>query len=210
VTVDDYRGHLVLDVGTLFFTARFGRLERVPASTTPVIAAVLARLTKAGPDDVVLDPFCGAGTNLVQVAEMSAPARLLGSDLDRGALAKARANLDARGIEAQLWQADAARLPANPHSVDRIVANLPFGKRAGSHAANVELYPAFLRRVRSVLRPTGRAVLLTEEKRLLRDAVQRTADLSVIKEVELESGGLHPSAYVVVNRPRGRARRGRS
>jgi 23S rRNA G2445 N2-methylase RlmL len=94
--------------------------------------------------------------------------------------------------------------------VDRIVANLPFGKRAGSHAANVELYPAFLRRVRSVLRPTGRAVLLTEEKRLLRDAVQRTADLKVIKEVELESGGLHPSSYVVVNRPRGRARRQRS
>ena len=53
-------------------------------------------------------------------------------------------------------------------------------------------------------------MLLTEEKRLLRDAVQRTADLNVIKEVELESGGLHPSAYVVVNRPRGRARRARS
>jgi predicted RNA methylase len=210
VNVDDYRGHLVLDVGALFFTARFGRLERVPASTTPVIAAVLARLAKAGPDDVVWDPFCGAGTNLVQVAQMSGPARLLGSDLDLGALAKARTNLAGRGIEAELWQADAARLPAAPDSVDRIVANLPFGKRAGSHAANVELYPAFLRRVRSVLRPTGRAVLLTEEKRLLRDAVQRTADLSVIKEVELESGGLHPSAYVVVNRPRGRARRGRS
>jgi predicted RNA methylase len=210
VNVDDYRGHLVLDVGALFFTARFGRLERVPASTTPVVAAVLARLTKAGPEDVVLDPFCGAGTNLVQVAQMSEPARLLGSDLDPGALARARANLAARGIEATLWQADAARLPAAPQSVDRIVANLPFGKRAGSHAANVELYPAFLRRVRTVLRPTGRAVLLTEEKRLLRDAVQRTADLSVIKEVELESGGLHPSAYVVVNRPRGRARRGRS
>jgi tRNA (guanine6-N2)-methyltransferase len=209
VNVDDYRGHLVLDVGALFFTARFGRLERVPASTTPVVAAVLARLTKAGPDDVVLDPFCGAGTNLVQVAQMSTPARLLGSDLDLGAMAKARANLAARGIQAQLWQADAARLPVAPQSVDRIVANLPFGKRAGSHAANVELYPAFLRRVRNVLRPTGRAVLLTEEKRLLRDAVQRTADLSVIKEVELESGGLHPSAYVVVSRPRGRARRGR-
>jgi hypothetical protein len=210
VNVDDYRGHLVLDVGALFFTARFGRLERVPASTTPVIAAVLARLTKAGPDDVVLDPFCGAGTNLVQVGQMSAPGRLLGSDLDLGALAKARANLAARGIDAQLWQADAALLPAAADSVDRIVANLPFGKRAGSHAANVELYPAFLRRVRSALRPTGRAVLLTEEKRLLRDAVQRTADLNVIKEVELESGGLHPSAYVVVNRPRGRARRARS
>ena len=207
VNVDDYRGHLVLDVGALFFTARFGRLERVPASTTPVIAAVLARLTKAGLDDVVLDPFCGAGTNLVQLAQMSAAGRLLGSDVDLGALAKARANLAGRGIEAQLWQADAARLALTPHSVDRIVANLPFGKRAGSHAANVELYPAFLRRVRSVLRPTGRAVLLTEEKRLLRDAVQRTADLSVIKEVELESGGLHPSAYVVVNRPRGRTRR---
>jgi tRNA (guanine6-N2)-methyltransferase len=51
-------------------------------------------------------------------------------------------------------------------------------------------------------------VLLTEEKRLLRDAVRRTADLGVVKEVGLESGGLHPSAYVVLNRPRGRRRSG--
>jgi tRNA (guanine6-N2)-methyltransferase len=208
VNVDTYRDHPVLDVGALFFTARFGALARLPASTTPVVAAVLARLVEAGPDDVVLDPFCGAGTILVQVAQMSGPARLLGSDLDRGALDRARANLAARGIAAQLAQADAARLPGAPDSVDRIVANLPFGKRAGSHAANVDLYPAFLRRVRAVLRPTGRAVLLTEEKRLLRDAVRRTADLGVVKEVGLESGGLHPSAYVVLNRPRGRRRSG--
>ena len=52
----------------------------------------------------------------------------------------------------------------------------------------------------------GRAVLLTEDKRLLVDSVQRTRGLRVIKEATFATGGAHPSAYVVV-RSRGQARR---
>lgn len=199
---------VVAEVGPLYQTARFGEMARLPASTTPVVSAVLVRLLKATPGDLVLDPFCGSGTNLVVAAAMTPDLRLVGLDTSRRALDAARRNVEL--LPCLLAQADAAHLPLLETSVDRIVANLPFGKRVGSHATNVELYPRFLRELGRVLRPGGRAVLLTDDKRLFLDSVQRTARLKVVKEIEVATGGLHPTAYVVVHgRSTGRSASGR-
>ena len=208
VNLRSHGGALVADVGPLFQTARFGELARMPASTTPVISSVLVRLLKAEPGDLVLDPFCGAGTNLVVAAEAVPDLDRVGLDLDPRALAAARSNLTGTPGPWLLARSDAARLPLPDGAVDRVVANLPFGKRIGTHAGNQELYPAFLRGVGRVLSARGRAVLLTEDKRLFLDAVQRTAGLKIVKETVLETGGLHPSAYVVTRgRGSGRKRR---
>lgn len=193
-------GLLVGEVGELHTTRRFGRLERVPASTTPVISAVLVRLLKAEAGHVVCDPFCGAGTNLLHAHAMTAAGPVIGTDHDRAALAAAATNLAAVGAPRMLARADATRLPLPDGSVDRIVANLPFGKRVGSHQDNETLYPAFLREVVRVLAPRARAVLLTEDKRLLRVWARRVPGLRPVKEVLLASGGAHPSAFVLTNR----------
>jgi 23S rRNA G2445 N2-methylase RlmL len=207
VNVRRHREALVCEIGALYQTARFGRMERIPASTTPVVAAVLARLLKPEPGQLVLDPFCGSGTIVLTVAALEPEVRLLAADVHPGALAAARENLARLGSDCHVVRADAARLPLADASVDRVVANLPFGKRVGSHDVNVGLYPAFLRQLTRVLTGQGRAVLLTDDKRILVDAIQRTANLRVVKEVRLETGGLHPTAYVVT---RGRSRRGRA
>lgn len=200
---------LVAEVGQLYWTSRFGELLRAPASTTPVIATVMVRLAKVEPGHTVLDPFCGAGTLLVEALRGSA-GRLLGADHDSRWIQATRRNLDlARGRTADtdtaitLWRGDARRLPLRDGSVDRIVSNLPFGKRVGSHRHNVTLYPDVLREYARVLTRSGRAVLLTEDKRLFTQSVQRTRGIRVIKEIEFASGGAHPSAYVVTTR-RGR------
>jgi tRNA (guanine6-N2)-methyltransferase len=189
------------EVGFLHTTQRYGKLQRLPASTTPVIAAVLVRLAKITDGATVVDPFCGAATNLLHASVMARPGLLLGMDRSPQALVAAQTNLDTRGLtNAQLVRADATHLPLSDGSIDRIIANLPFGKRVGSHTDNQWLYPQFMAEVRRVLSRQGRAILLTEDKRLFRDAVQRTHKIRVIKEILLESGGAHPSAYVVVRR----------
>ena len=197
-------GAVVAEVGPLYQTSRFGEMARLPASTTPVVSAVLVRLLKPEPRDVVLDAFCGAATNLVVAAASTTDLRLVALDRSWSALQAARRNLASLREPVVLSHADAARLPLRDASVDRVVANLPFGKRVGSHAGNVELYPQFLRGVGRVLRPGGRAVLLTDDKRLFLESVQRTARLKIIKEIEVATGGLHPSAYVVVHGRSGR------
>jgi SAM-dependent methyltransferase len=190
------------EIGALYLTQRFGELLRTPASTNPVVAAVLIRLAKIEPGQTVLDPFCGAGTLLVQAAEMARPGRLLGSDVQHRWLRMATDNLRGREVTALLARADAARLPVGTGAVDRVVANLPFGKRVGSHRVNAALYPAAFAEIARVLPSGGRAVLLTDDKRLFREAVQRTRLIRVIKEIVLARGGLHPSAYVVSKRGR--------
>jgi SAM-dependent methyltransferase len=201
-------GLLLAQVGPLYHSRRFPALRRVPASTNPVIAALLAQLLKVRPGDVVYDPFCGAGTLLVEVAALDVDAVLLGSDVSWSALAEAvgnRAVLAGRFGSVSLFQsvplfrADAGRLPVATDSVDRLVSNLPFGKRVGSHSVNVKLYPAFLAELSRVLRIDGRAVLLTDDKNLLRRSVQATPGTRILREVQVATGGneLHPTAFVL-------------
>lgn len=189
-----------VEIGALHLTRRHGELARTPASTNPVVAAVLVRLAKIRPGQVVLDPFCGAGTVLVLAGEMARPGRLLGFDHRSRWLSMASGNLAARHLSGTLVRADAGALPLASGSVDRVVANLPFGKRVGSHGVNTALYPAALRELARVLPGGGRAVLLTDDKRLFRETVQRTRLIRIIKEIMLERGGLHPSVYVMTKR----------
>lgn len=188
---------LLAQIGAFYWSSRFPAMERIPASTTPVLAALLVQLLKVGDGQVVYDPFCGSGTLLMETAATGRKdLTLLGSDLSRQGLAAAVQNRQLFP-SAQIMRADAVRLPVSDASVDRIVSNLPFGKRVGSHAVNVELYPGFLAEVTRVLRPDGRAVLMTDDKNLFRQSVEATRQIRVLREVKMESGGLHPSAFVL-------------
>lgn len=190
------------ELGALYLTQRYGELRRTPASTNPLVGAVMIRLAKIQPGQTVLDPFCGAGTLLVLAGEMAAPGRLVGVDAQARWLALAAENARLRDVPISLLRADARRLPIRSGTADRVVANLPFGKRVGSHRVNEDLYPAALRELARVLPGGGRAVLLTDDKKLFRETVQRTPLVRVIKEVVLARGGLHPSVYVLARRGR--------
>ncbi|MGH8834280.1 MAG: TRM11 family SAM-dependent methyltransferase [Actinomycetes bacterium] len=203
INLDLRSGSLRAEIGPLFLTSRFGELARLPASTTPVIAGIMCRLAKLRTGDVVLDPMCGAGTLLVVAAGSASLARLIGCDISRRAVRDAATNLARLGIAGTVLQADAVQLPLQAASVDRVLTNLPFGKRLGSHHDNVELYPRMLRELTRVLTRQGRAVLLTEDKALFRQSVQRTPNLHEVRELVLGSGGAHPSAFVLA-RTRGR------
>jgi ubiquinone/menaquinone biosynthesis C-methylase UbiE len=205
VNVVDSPGGLVAEVGELYLTERFGALLRAPASTNPVIGAVMVRLAKIEAGQTVLDPFCGAGTLLVLAGEMAKPGLLIGADIQRNWARAAQTNVRSRGLHGSLLTCDAQRLPLPNFSIDRVIANLPFGKRVGTHRHNTQMYPLALREISRVLTRQGRAVLLTEDNRLFRESVQRTPLLRVIKEIVFERGGAHPSAYVVVKRGNSRA-----
>lgn len=209
VNIERHDRHLMAQIGSMFLTRRLGPLARLPASTTPIIAEVMVRLAKLQPGQLVLDCFCGAGTILVTAAarDFGASLGLVGLDNDRRALAAASQNLGQRGSRVRLAAASAERLPVRDLSVDRIVSNLPFGKRVGSHRGNELLYPAFLREAERVLAPGGRIVLLSEDKALLRQSVQRTHRIKIVREVLLRSGGATPTAFVVTRNRQPRPRR---
>jgi tRNA (guanine6-N2)-methyltransferase len=166
-----------------------------PASLRASSAAALAWLSEPGNDDVVLDPFCGAGTILIERAHLGRYAMLLGSDRDAAALAAARVNVGARYKPIQLENWDAGALPLGDASVNKIVTNLPWGLRYGSHGENRKLYPIWMREFARVLKPGGLMVMLTAEWRLMRE-LERTRKFAPSKIIRVSVLGKSAAIYV--------------
>ena len=185
-------GRPAVEVSSLSWMRRFGRLERLPWSTNPVVAEVLVRLAKVRPGHRVVDPFCGTGTILRAVRRRAPGAHVIGTDHDPRAL-----EIASRNQAHDLVEAKADALPLKDRSVDRVVTNLPFGKQVGSHELNRTLYPAVLCELDRVLTADGRAVLLTEDKGLLQNAIQRHRALKVVRQRLLKYNGATPTAYVL-------------
>lgn len=186
-------------LGPLAWAARFGTLRRLPAATPVSVVAGLLRLAKCAPREVLLDPCAGVGTVPIVDAINRPDGQGSGVELDKTAAEIAVANLQERGLQSRIGftNGDATALQIGDQSIDRVVTDLPFGKRIGSNTNNVELYPRVLREIERVLTPSGRCVLLTDDKRVFEDALARTRGLKVVREVVVRYNGVNPSAYVV-------------
>jgi 23S rRNA G2445 N2-methylase RlmL len=134
------------------------RMQDVPAASHPTIAAALARVAGARPDDIVWDPFVGAGAELVERALLGPYRSLEGSDLDTRALASARSNLDAAHLGARLDRADA--LAHRPSGVTLVITNPPMGRRASRVPELMGDLDRFVQHVAGLLERGGRLVWL--------------------------------------------------
>ena len=121
----------------------------------------------------VLDPLCGAGTVLIERAQLGRYSLLIGGDHDPAALAAARENIGPRYKPIELHQWDAVALPLPDASVSKVVTNLPWGIRHGSHEENRRLYPRLIAEFKRVARKGGLIVMLTGETRLMGDLMTR-------------------------------------
>ncbi|MFL5340414.1 MAG: methyltransferase [Gemmataceae bacterium] len=167
--------------------------EHLPASLRPTVAAAMVRLAGAAPGNVVLDPMCGAGTILaeqVELAKQRGAGRVIvwGGDLEANAVRAAAANLR-RHTPDVLARWDARRLPLAAASVDRIVANPPFGRQLGQPEEIGPLYRDAVAEFDRVLKPGGRAALLVADPQPLLDAV-RPVGWSAQKQLRVRVLGL--------------------
>jgi 23S rRNA G2445 N2-methylase RlmL len=181
------------------------KVEHLPASLRPTIAAAMVRLAGAGPGEVVLDPMCGAGTILAEQIELSKMRKagrieVWGGDRDMNMIRAAASNLHRVG-PAMLVHWDAGRLPLAPSQVDRIVSNPPFGKQMSSPEEIVPLYRHAMRECNRVLKPGGRAVFLVMENDALRNAI-KPFDWQAIRQLRVEVLG-QPATISVWQKPGG-------
>ena len=102
-------------------------------------------------------------------------------------------------ITVDTLQWDASRLPLKTKSVDVIITDLPFGKKSGSLTKNWQLYPQVLHEMARVCQPTtGRAVLLTKDKKVITKALSQHARLWKKKFTYwLNFGGLQAGIYIL-------------
>src|SRR5262249_4999112 len=137
------------------------RQAHVPASSHPTIAAALAFVGGVKPDDVVWDPFVGAGTELIERAQRGPYAHLFGTDLDPAALERAQKNVAAahlRNVELSVADARSHRPRVRPTLV---ISNPPMGRRVLNKQLTGALYEAVLVHVAALLPIGGRLAWIT-------------------------------------------------
>ena len=140
------------------------RRHDVPAASHPPMAACMARLAGRMDGEIVWDPFCGSGLELIERALLGGVRSVHGTDLSETAIEITRDNFTA--AELQVAQAkftccdfrDYERIAGlAPGSVSLVITNPPLGKRVpipNLRGLIEDLFNAAAR----VLRPGGRLV----------------------------------------------------
>jgi len=128
-----------------------------PGVMMPRMARALVNLSCAQAGQNLLDPFCGTGGTLIEAELLGV--NVIGSDFDPMMIRGCKRNLPG----AKLMLADATRLPVRTQSMDRVVTDFPYGQSVCilKDTTMDMLYDASLAEIRRVLKPGGRAVVVT-------------------------------------------------
>lgn len=170
------------------FLYRRHHAEGVPAASHPPLAACLARLAGRMDDEVIWDPFCGSGLELIERALLGGVRVLYGSDHRAEAVAIAEENLAAARAEvreAKFVRCDfrdfAAREKVTPGALSLIITNPPMGRRVPIPDLR-QLIEDLFASAATLLRPGGRLVFVNPlpiepRDRSLQRQVRQVVDL---------------------------------
>ncbi len=168
----------------------------VPAASHPAIAAALAYLAGAKPDDVVWDPFVGSGLELCERSLRGPYALLVGTDLDPAALEIARKNLEACGADRFDLRTHDAELGA-PRGVrpTLVITNPPMGRRVHRSADLRTFLGSFVTATARSLAPRGRFVWVSPFAADTRAAAE-AAGLHILRGHIVDMGGFDAEIQV--------------
>lgn len=194
------------------------KVASIPGSLKAPVAYSLAMLADLKPNDVLMDPTCGAGTILVEAANFIEAGVLIGIDIETDSIHATQQNGDAAGLvvevvpDAQtltdeverkesrklvLIQANirTIRLPAG--TVQAVITNLPWGKQVEPDRDLFPLYAGVVNKIDHVLDGMGRAVILTDQIETLHAALEPYPQLTVVSTFQISLFGSHPTIHLL-------------
>lgn len=171
---------ITLRLSDILLRQRSYKQQTLPASLRPTIAQAMVLLSNPGPDDVFLDPMCGAGTILLERAHAGRYQKLLGGDIRPEAVEATLANFGNKHKPWQIELWDAGQLPLPDASVNKIVTNPPWGKQIGEKTQLKPLYTKVCAEIQRLLVTGGQAVILTSEPDLIRQSLKNTPQLQLV------------------------------
>ena len=150
---------------------------------------------------ILLDPFCGSGTILIEAAQLFPHLEIHGCDLFPEPVAGARLNAAALGLDhrIQIRQADARALVGEfPLGHFRaIVTNPPYGVVFGRRLDFFHFYSRFLGQAWKMLAPGGFLVLLAWKRGVFTRALRQFGQFVQRHVRVVETGNLYPRIFVL-------------
>ena len=186
----------------LNLSKREWRKAFVSAGINPSLAYILCMIAQLKDSDILLDPFCGSSVIPITAVKYFNVKRVICTDISGKAIDSSEINFNSAGIDKnryRLFRSDIRDLRLNKRNVDKIVSNLPFGIRVGEHNDNREIYLSLEKVAERVLRKKGFLVLLTQEKKLLREVFSKEK-WNVKSVLRVNEGGLLPEVFVIKRR----------
>jgi SAM-dependent methyltransferase len=180
-------------------SARPWRVCNREGALNATVARAMVLMAAPTAEERALNLGCGSGTLLVEHADHLPGSIIAGCDTDPAALDCSHANAFASGHSDRidLYDWDARSLPIPDASVGVVYADLPFGHLVGTHANNLELYPAIIKEASRVAEPGARCALISHEIRLLDSILRDSTDWAVEREQRVSLGGLHPRIFLL-------------
>ncbi|MFC1691014.1 TRM11 family SAM-dependent methyltransferase [Nanoarchaeota archaeon] len=123
------------------YLQRFGRLlpESRPIITSPKLTRACINLTGISGNEVILDPFAGFGTTLIEAKLMGLKAE--GYDLDETIIKKAKSNAEKMGVRINLIKNNALDIKKK---YDYVVTDVPYARNTSKKINVEELVTDFL------------------------------------------------------------------
>ncbi|MDO4632482.1 MAG: methyltransferase [Eubacteriales bacterium] len=149
------------------------RTESLPTSIAPANAALVMQLAKDHLSEgaQVLDPFCGAGTMLIERNKYGRVRSMYGLDIFGEAIEKAKINTENAGQLIHYIHRDYFDFQ-HDYLFDEIVTNLPSVGKARDTEQIRLLYRRFLEKSAALLKTGAVVIAVTPQPQLLEEAVQ--------------------------------------
>jgi len=177
-----------------------------PTNLRANISYGLLKLANTKPGDIVCDPMCGGGSISLEGAVGIPGTFHVAGDNHEKAVENASDNYTALSklnktenstLPMSVLRMDVYHIPLRTACIDRIVTDLPFGKKSGNKERNMFLYPNALYEMARICRPKGKAVLLTQHKKALWKALMICKLWSMEYCTKINMGGMNISVYVL-------------
>jgi tRNA (guanine6-N2)-methyltransferase len=167
-----------------------------PAHLKASIANAMIDLADIDENASVIDPMCGSGTILIELALKGHEGKIIGVEKYKKHLNGAKMNALAAGVlnKIEFIQGDATKLSQYVERVDIALSNLPYGLKIGRKSIIPKLYMKFFGELAKILEKKG--VFLTTEKKAIEKAFEENG-FKVKHRRLVGHGGLRVHLYVV-------------
>jgi len=173
-----------------------------PAALRPTIAYAMIKIANVKEGEILLDPFCGGGTILIEAARLYRKLKIFGLDVFAENIKGAYLNAISAGVAEKIAFiiGDATKLDKIFNiNVDKIICNPPYGIRQlrGERRKEIpRLYDKFLLSASKILANNGLICIITPKKKTIKLAIEKS-ELQICHEREIYHGGLKAHIFTL-------------